>query len=87
MTWKIEFEEIAAKEFKKLPIATRKEIYKYFKRILKLSNPKEMAKPLRHDKAGLYRYRIGKYRVICNFEENKLVIIVLRVGKRDKIYK
>jgi mRNA interferase RelE/StbE len=36
--------------------------------------------------AGLWRYRVGDYRLICRFEENRLVVLVLQVGHRRDVY-
>lgn len=48
-------------------------------------NPLFFAKKLSNFKLGNYRFRIGDYRVICDIEEN--IIIILRVGHRKEIYK
>ena len=36
--------------------------------------------------AGLWRYRIGDYRLICRIEERRLVVLVLQVGHRREVY-
>ena len=36
--------------------------------------------------AGLWRYRIGDYRLICRIEEHRLVVLVLKVGHRREVY-
>ncbi len=41
---------------------------------------------MKYDYAGLWRYRVGKYRIICNIVEKRLVILVLRIAKRDEVY-
>jgi mRNA interferase RelE/StbE len=39
-------------------------------------------------KLGEFRkYRVGDYRLICKIEENRLLILVLRVGHRREIYR
>ncbi len=35
----------------------------------------------------LYKIRVGDYRIIISIEKNTLVILVLKVGHRSKIYK
>lgn len=88
MTWKIEFDSKARKEFKKLSKEVQREIQHFLrKKLIDSSNPREFGKPLMHDKSGLWRYRIGIYRLICNIEDDKLIIYVIRVAKRDKVYK
>lgn len=36
--------------------------------------------------AGLYRLRVGDYRIIYCVNENELVILVIKVGHRREIY-
>ena len=35
--------------------------------------------PLRMNLAGLWRYRVGDYRLVCRFEENRLVVFVIKI--------
>ena len=44
------------------------------------------AKPLRGKLRTLYRYRVDKWRVIVDIRRRELLILVLEVGRRDKIY-
>jgi len=36
---------------------------------------------------NLYKFRVGMYRFILDIQNQKLVILVLEIDKRDKIYK
>ena len=88
MTWIIEFDSKARKEFKKLSKDVQKEIQHFLrKKLINTSDPTEFGKPLMHEKSGLWRYRVGKYRLICSIEGEKLIIYVIRIAKRDKVYK
>ena len=49
--------------------------------------PQIFGKSLKGNKAGLWRYRIGNYRLICEIIDNKLIILVLTIGHRREIYK
>ena len=40
---------------------------------------------VRMNLAGLWRYRMGDYRLICRFEDNLLVVLVLKVGHQREI--
>jgi mRNA interferase RelE/StbE len=84
--YKVEWTEIAKKELDKLDKFTREQILRFFKKESLLSIPSEVGKPLRHSLVGLWRYRIGKYRAIVKIKNDILVILVIEVGKRDKIY-
>lgn len=87
MTWTVEFDDAAAKELRKLDKQTQQEILGYFrKRIATDEDPRRLGKPLTRDLAGLWRYRVRNYRMICNIEDDKLLVLVLRVGHRKDVY-
>ena len=87
MAWTVEFDAKARKEFKKLSKNVQKEIHSFItKALLNTSDPTKRGKPLLHNKSGLWRYRVGKYRLICRIENDRFVILVVRVAKRDKVY-
>jgi mRNA interferase RelE/StbE len=85
--WKIEWDEKAVKEAKKLDKASRKKIVSYLEqRIATADNPRQFGKPLLGNKSGLWRYRVSDYRIICSIEDNKLTVLVVAVGHRKNIY-
>ena len=57
------------------------------KRLDGLTNPRQVGKALTGQFKGLWRYRIGNYRVICDIVDDELIIIALEVGHRKDIYK
>ena len=86
MAWRIEFDPAALKEFGKLGAMVQRDIGVYLDRLKEAKDPCVRGKPLRRDKTGFWRYRVDKYRIICKIEADRMVIFILRVGKRDKIY-
>lgn len=85
--WKIEFDTAAQKQFGKLDKQSQKKIQNYLnKDISNLEHPKLFGKALRNNKKGLWRYRIDKFRIICKIEENKLIILIVKIAKRDVVY-
>jgi mRNA interferase RelE/StbE len=50
-------------------------------------NPKVLAETLTGELRGLYRYRVGDYRVICDIQQIVRVVEVLDVGHRSKVYR
>ncbi|MEE8059702.1 MAG: type II toxin-antitoxin system RelE/ParE family toxin [Pseudomonadales bacterium] len=83
MTWTVEFDDAAAKELRKLDRQAQQEILRYFRqRIATDEDPRRFGKSLSRELAGLWRYRVRDYRMICNIEDDKLVVLVLRVGHR-----
>ena len=82
--WKIEFDTKAQKQFDKLDKQSQKKVQSYLnKDILNLEHPKLFGKALRNNKKGLWRYRVDKFRIICKLEENKLIILIVAIAKRD----
>jgi mRNA interferase RelE/StbE len=87
MDWRIEFAPEAAKEFGKLGGTAQRLIRDYLRtRLCQAENPRSFGKALSGDKAGLWRYRVEKYRIICKIEDHALIILIVRIGKRDKVY-
>jgi mRNA interferase RelE/StbE len=85
--WKIELDEIAKKELKKLDRQAQSLITNFlYTRILNLDHPKQSGKALTGNKKGHWRYRVDKFRIICKLEEDKLVILIIKIAKRDVVY-
>ncbi len=85
--WRVEFDVRAAKELRKLAPQTRRLILDYFKtRIATAEDPRRFGKALSANLTGLWRYRIGDYRVICSINDGQLLVLALRVGHRREIY-
>lgn len=88
MAWTIEVTATALKEIKKLGPQAAKLIFDFLERRLsKADNPTSLGEELKHELAGLWRYRIVDWRLICKIQEKSLLIMVLRAGHRRDIYK
>lgn len=86
--WLVEYSDIAEAGILALDKPIRQRILKFFReRILEHPDPKLLAEALRGTLRGLYRYRIGDYRAICDIQEDRLVVLVLEVGHREEIYR
>ena len=86
MSYRILWHDDVLKDLKKVDRGQAKIIIEKVDKYL-VNNPYKLGKLLTGHLRGFYRYRIGKYRIIYTIEEAELIILVLRVGKRDKIYK
>jgi len=85
--WQVEFDDAAAKELRKLDRQAQKDILKYFReRIATDEDPRRFGKSLSRELAGLWRYRVRDYRMICHIEDNKLIVLVIRVAHRKEAY-
>lgn len=89
MAWKVEFSLEANRELDKLDAQHAKRILKFFReRVTKREDPRSIGKPLQGSRLGeFWRYRVGDYRLICKIEDDRLLVLVLRIGHRREIYR
>jgi mRNA interferase RelE/StbE len=82
------FEESAQRQFNKLDGSVRKRIQAYInKHVERSEDPRRVGEPLGGERSGLWRYRIGKYRLVCHIADEKLTILAVKVDHRAKVYK
>ena len=87
MAWTVEWDERAVRDARKLGHEERRRILAYLReRIATDEDPRRLGKPLLTDQAGLWRYRVGDYRIVCRIEDDRVIVLVLAVGHRSKIY-
>lgn len=85
--WRIEFEPRAVKELKKLGKTPAARIIRTLEeRIATLEDPRDLGKPLVGDWTGYWRWRMGDYRVIAKIEDDRVVMLVVRVAHRREVY-
>ncbi len=87
MMWLVEFDDRAVKELRKLSKDEQLAILQYLKkRIMTNEDPRRFGKALIGNKKGLWRYRVGDYRLICSIEDNIFTVLVVAIGHRKSIY-
>lgn len=87
MKYEVELSERFKKEFRKLDKYTQKMIRAWInKNLVGTEDPRLHGKGLTANRSGQWRYRIGDYRLICNINDNKLIILALSVGHRRDVY-
>jgi mRNA interferase RelE/StbE len=88
LAWKVEFTPAAEKELGKLDRQATVRIVQYLQEtISSCSDPRQRGKGLRAGLSGLWRYRVGDYRVICQIEDARLLVLVVRIGHRSDAYR
>jgi mRNA interferase RelE/StbE len=88
LVWTIEIARTAEKQIKKLDGPTQMSIVRFLRERLKSAeNPRRWGKPLHGDKRGLWRYRVGDYRLICDIQDEKITVLVLEVAHRKEVYR
>ena len=87
MSWVYRFDERALKELKKLDRQAQTQIIAYLdSRVAVSEDPRRFGKPLRANLAGLWRYRVGDFRILCQITDAELLVLVVAVGNRKNIY-
>ena len=87
-SWGVEFDDRARRELRKLDKHDQHDILRFLReRISTGQNPRRFGKALGGDRWGLWRYRVGDYRIICRIEGHRLMVLVVHVGHRKNVYK
>ncbi len=88
MAWTVSISNIAERQLRKLDRPVQKRILDWLNdRIEGCKNPRHFGEPLKGDHAGLWRYRVSDYRILCEIQDQKIVVWVLTIGRRRQIYK
>ena len=86
--WTIEYTETARDQLRRLdkPIARR--IVDYMSgRVASLDDPRSRGRALAGRLGGLWRYRTGDCRVICELRDDALRVLVVRIAHRSRAYR
>ncbi len=87
MAWTIEISDVAERQLRKLDRSIQKRILDWLDdRIEGCKNPRHFGEPLKGDRAGFWRYRIGSYRVLCDIKDEQVLVLILTIGHRRQVY-
>ena len=84
--WRIETTDQFDREFKKLDRAVQRRVLGYLHDLEDLDDPRQRGKSLTANHAGVWRYRVGDYRILAQLIDNTLTVLALRVGHRRDVY-
>jgi mRNA interferase RelE/StbE len=89
MAYSVEVSESADRELGKLDPQHRGRILRFLnQRVAKLDDPRSLGEALHGSLLGeFWKYRLGDYRLICKIEDTRLLVLVLRIGHRQEIYR
>jgi mRNA interferase RelE/StbE len=86
--WRVEFHRAAVRDLRKLGTDAEKRILRYLReRIAGSKDPRLFGHALTGDRKGLWRYRVGDYRIVAAIEEDRFVVLVVTVGHRREVYR
>jgi len=87
LAWKIEYSDKALKSLKKIDKTSAKRIIDFLDyRLAATDDPRILGKSLKGDLGVFWRYRVGDYRILCEIQDNRLVILAALIGHRRDIY-
>lgn len=88
MAWTLDYTDTARGQLRKLDKQTARRILDCMdERIAGQDNPPSTGKALTGPLGGLWRYRVGDCRVICEIQDGALRVLVVQVGNRRKVYR
>jgi mRNA interferase RelE/StbE len=82
--WRIELSRRAEKQLAAIDAPEALRIVRYLSELEKLESPRSRGKGLTADLAGLWRYRVGAWRVLCRIEDGRLLVLVVEFGQRRR---
>lgn len=88
MGWTIEYTARSRAQLDRLDRPVAQRIADYLaQRVATLADPRRRGKELTGNYAGQWAYRVGDYRVICDIQDAGLIVLVVRVGHRSRVYR
>ncbi|MCP1386778.1 type II toxin-antitoxin system RelE/ParE family toxin [Corynebacterium sp. TA-R-1] len=87
MAWKIEFTPRAQRAVTKLDRGHQRRILDYLQEVSQLDDPRSRGKALASSLSGLWRWRVGDYRVVAEINDGTLIVVIVDVGHRSDIYR
>jgi mRNA interferase RelE/StbE len=86
--WSVEVAPRAARTLASLDRPTQVRLRRFMaERLETEADPRRLGHSLSGTLAGLWRYRIGDYRLICRIEDGRCLVLVLEVGHRREVYR
>lgn len=89
MAWRVEVDAGARKDLEKLDKQIARRLIAFLReRVAQLEDPRSIGEALHGSKLGdFWRYRVGDYRIICDIQDQYLLVLALRVGHRREVYR
>jgi len=84
--WKVKFSAKAEKTLKRLDSITKRRIESFVDDLIITNNPRLQGLALQGDLKGLWRYRVGDYRLVCQINDGELIVLVVDIGHRSVVY-
>ena len=89
LAWQIDLSDTAAKQLSKIGKSEAKRIIGFLRdRLAPLDDPRLIGHALKGAVYGdLWRYRVGDYRIVASIEDERVSILVVKIGHRREVYR
>jgi mRNA interferase RelE/StbE len=89
LAWAIEYTDTARRQLRKLDKPAARRILDFMDgRIAAGRNPRDAGGALTGNTLGSYwRYRVGDFPIICDIQDERLCVLVVRIGNRREVYR
>ena len=88
MAWTIDYTQTALNQLRKLDKQSARRILDFLdERVAQRDDPRSTGKALTGPLCGLWRYRVGDFRVICEIHDGALRVLVVELGNRREVYR
>ena len=87
LAWTIDYSDTARAQLRRLDRQMAQRVLDYMdERVAAREAPRSLGRALTGPMGGLWRYRVGDCRVVCDIQDDVLRVLVVRVGRRDRVY-
>ena len=87
LAWTVKFSTRAVKSLKRIDRPNQELILKFMtEKVANQPDPVSLAKKLSGNLGDFYRFRLGDYRIVCEVQNQELIILILQIGHRQNIY-
>ena len=87
MAYKVELAESARKQFADLDRDWQVRLSGFLDSLEALADPSVRFKRLHNELWGFWKHREGHVRLVAHIERRKLRVLLLKIGRRDDVYK
>jgi len=84
---RLAYTDSAMNTFLSLDRTVQKRVKKYMDEVQALDDLRSRGHALTGELSGLWRYRVGDWRIICKIKDTELIILVVDLGHRRSIYR
>lgn len=89
MAWQIEFDPDALKDLRKIDKPVQVRLVGFLRsQVGALDDPRSIGEALSGQRLGSYwKYCVGDWRIICDIQDQRIVVRVLRMDNRREVYR